>query len=238
MTSGNQEERSALVLLFVLLVVGLGLMFASRQARDNASTRSPEARPPSAESQGCGAGEIDLEQALAGGDLLAPDAASLEDSVPAATETAGSVNLSDAAGDVAANADADSDSGSEQVANRLESDRSEEPPSGQPAEAFQLPITLMLSPGVPGRGSEGRVRVLGYEHRSSNGPGVEPAFSWRSDLLPATWPLRVDAQVPSGLDLRVVYEPLGDLPAVTGAVRATFSPQGELELLYQLDRVR
>jgi hypothetical protein len=230
MTSGNQEERSALVLLFLLLVVGLGLMFASRQARDNASTRSPEARPPSAESQGCGAGEIDLEQALAGGDLLAPDAASPEDSVPTATETAGSVNLSDVA--------ADTDSGSEQVANRLESDRSEEPPSGQPAEAFQLPITLMLSPGVPGRGSEGRVRVLGYEHRSSNGPGVEPAFSWRSDLLPATWPLRVDAQVPSGLDLRVVYEPLGDLPAVTGAVRATFSPQGELELLYQLDRVR
>lgn len=228
MTSGNQEERNALVLLFLLLVVGLALMFASRQARDNASTRSSEARPSSAESQGCGAGEIDLEQALAGGDLLAPDAASLEASVPVATETAGRVNLSD----VAATTD------SEQVAKRLESDRSEEPPLAQPTEAFQLPVTLVLSPGVPGRGSEGHVRVLGYEPGSSNGPGVEPAFSWRSDLQPATWPLRVDAQVPSGLDLRVVYEPLGDLPGVTGAVRPTFSPQGEIGLLYQLDRVR
>jgi hypothetical protein len=50
--------------------------------------------------------------------------------------------------------------------------------------------------------------------------------------------LRVDAQVSVDLDLRIVYAPEGDSPTVTGAVRPQFNPQGSLELLYQLDRLR
>lgn len=225
MTSRHQDERSALLFLFLVLVVGLGLMFGSRQARDNAAGASKEARPPSTGERGCAAGEIDVEEAIAGGDLLA-GAGPASEPQPGATGTSGSRSLSVPVRE------------SKEGVSSVESAPREEPTLPQMSEASQLPITLMLSPGIPGRGSEGHVRVLGYEAGSPNGPGTVPAFTWRSGLNPSGWPLRVDAQVPLGLDLRVVYEPLGDLPAVTGAVRPRFSPQGELELLYQLDRLR
>lgn len=232
MTSSSKEERSALLLLLLFLVVGLGSMLVSRQARDRAPAGSTEASRSSAGGQGCGAGRIDLEEAIGGGDLLADAPDSGDARAPGTTEPSGHTIPSNGAS---------SSGGSEEsgeATSHRESERSARSPLPQGTEAFQLPITLMLSPGVPGRGSEGHVWVLGYEAGSPNGPRVEPAFSWTSGRLGPDWPLRVDAQVPSGLDLRLVYDPLDDLPDVTGAVRPLFSPQGALELRYQLDRVR
>lgn len=226
MSTRNEEERRALILLFVLLVVGLGAMFLSRQAREAAPRESPGGDRTSLGERGCGAGEIDLQEALQAGDLIREAADARED---VTAETAGDTGSSDP-------------SSADPVSPDEGPPSAEEEPPADPqdavAPAFQLPVTLMLSPGIPGKGVPGRVRVLGFEPGTPNGPAAAPAFSWTSDRFEGVWPLRVDAQVPVDLDLRVVYAPEGDSPQVTGALRPQFSPQGSLELLYQLDRLR
>jgi len=221
MSDRNEEERHALILLFGLLVVGLGVMVLSRQVREAAPRESTAAAQTSLGDRGCGAGELDLQEALESGDLLKEAVDSREG---AAVETSGESTATESSSDDPPSAQEDS---------------SPAPPdAAAQAPTFQLPVTLMLSPGVPGRGVPGRVRVLGFQPGSPNGAGAEPAFIWTSDRFEGVWPLRVDAQVPVDLDLRVVYAPEGDSPQLTGALRPQFSPQGSLELLYQLDRER
>jgi hypothetical protein len=221
MSDRNEEERRALILLFGLLVLGLGAMVLSRQIREAAPRHSTAAAQTSLGDRGCGAGELDLQEALESGDLIKKSVDSREGA--AGEATGGSDATESSSGDPPSGQEGSSSTPSDAAAQ---------------APAFQLPVTLMLSPGVPGRGVPGRVRVLGFEPGSPNGPGAEPAFIWTSDRFEGAWPLRVDAQVPVDLDLRIVYAPEGDSPQLTGALRPHFSPQGAIELLYQLDRER
>lgn len=52
--------------------------------------------------------------------------------------------------------------------------------------------------------------VLGFQPHPHGGfptpPQVPPDFTWRSDALPLTWPITVEAPLPSGLDLLVVLD--------------------------------
>ena len=240
--SRKSEERRALLLLLLILVGGLGLMVLSREAREKSAGETPRSAAVGESPQGCNAGELDIQEALESGDLLpgVEDARSEE-----TLGRLGSESIQPPSGE-SGSPDADQTTTESESSDRpgpasSASDSAMEP-SGEEAEvrSSQLPLTLLLSPGLAVSGSPGRVRVVGLSEPTGSEAPVETIYSWYSEVLEGPWRLRLDAQVPVGLSLQISFEPAGEgaPPPITGAVKSNFDPSGALELVYQLDRLR
>lgn len=103
-------------------------------------------------------------------------------------------------------------------------------------------LVLDSKPRVPFL-RKGTVMVAGYDDqdiaRGMPRQGGQPAFFWRSEVLQLTWPLRIDAPLPSGLSVYLILDLDSDrMPSpgdLCSEVRAGYAPPpagGEAEFVF------
>lgn len=111
-----------------------------------------------------------------------------------------------------------------------------------PAAVQSVGVPLVLSRGeeIPEGPARGHALVLGFTAGGSGAASDEPRYTWISGTLEGPWPLRVEAQLPVGLDLRVVFrhDAVADPSGVdySGELLVGFQAQGLIEVRYPLTR--
>ncbi len=90
-----------------------------------------------------------------------------------------------------------------------EDDSGEAPDAETLGRGVVRQLVLDSRPRVPFL-REGRVMVVGYPRqeveRGMPAAGAQPTFFWRSEELRLTWPLRIEAPLPSGRTLFLVLD--------------------------------
>ena len=101
-------------------------------------------------------------------------------------------------------------------------------------------LTVELASALLGSKPAGRIVVLGTPAGPEGQDSEKPPFYWASKEIYSEWPVSLEAQMPSGLDVRVLLDQNGgrgpDGGDLTGAVLPMFSPPKSGQLEFKLDR--
>jgi hypothetical protein len=165
-----------------------------------------------------------LVSAAAGPEFTFDESALSGAFLPPATEVTGSVRYSlEKSG---------SDEGGKGSSLRLEADE------GVAYEPVALTVTL--GSGSPKKKPSGRLLVIGTRSGPEGRDSERPAFYWSSEEIYSRWPTKLEALVPSGLDVRIVLDQNEDMSPdsgdLTGDILPTFEVPESGGLEFVLDR--
>ena len=165
-----------------------------------------------------------LVSAAAGPEFTFDESALSGAFLPPATEVTGSVRYSlEKSG---------SDEGGKGSSLRLEADE------GVAYEPVALTVTL--GSGSPKKKPSGRLLVIGTRSGPEGRDSERPAFYWSSEEIYSRWPTKLEALVPSGLDVRIVLDQNEDMSPdsgdLTGDILPTFEVPESGGMEFVLDR--